>query len=917
MQTTLARGKPSKPKINRFHQRLGTLTYSQACKLLGDQGARLIQLGGQRFEIQSDRDVFLGGDLYRVRVEDPSLDGGVAIASFTLSSDRKKQLAVSCDSCEIPCAHLGAGLEYLLDAKSLLGLALPPDDEVPLEHLTPSELRHRMLADREKRAADEKMIVRSVKPEVPWTDYVVTSAGSGRTYRVAIRSMNGEDSYCTCPDFRTNRLGTCKHIMQVRTKIAKRFSAAKLRSLYRRKRLSLGLRYANFDGDRSTGLQFFLPAESSRAGSDSKLIELVGPQSETPSNDAAQVLVQVRALETAGYDVTIFPDAESFMQRSLTQARLKSYCEEIRQDVSKHPLRTELLTAKLLPYQLDGIAFAVGAGRAILADDMGLGKTIQAIGVAELFARQAEIRRTLVVCPASLKSQWCAEIAKFSTRSAQIVMGTGDERIQAYQNDKFFTICNYEQVMRDLSAIENVPWDLIILDEGQRIKNYESKTSNVIRQLESPFRLVLSGTPLENRLGELFTIARFVDDDLLGPAYRFFHNHHVVDERGKTIAYRNLEVLRETMQPILLRRTRTEVAKQLPGRTDQVIRCEATAEQLEIHNSAIQVVAQIAAKKFITEMDRLRMQKCLLLARMACDSTYLCDQDSAEFSSKLERITEVLGELINDPTRKIVLFSEWRRMLSRIEARLDNLGCEYVRLDGQVPQKKRAEIVGRFQRDPQCRVICMTNAGSTGLNLQAANTVVNVDLPWNPAVLEQRIARAYRMGQKQPVHVYKFVTTNSEYPTIEEGLLTTLAAKQNLADASINFDSEVDEVAIQSGMEDLKRRLEVILPPKLTAAVDQSQQRRVVAEAERLAGEKRREQVATAGGQLLTAALSLAGSLAADTAHQPDSATVDALTNKLSQAIERDEQGRPQLKISLPHENSLRELATMLARLLG
>lgn len=907
----------AKTKVNRFHQRLGTLTYVQACRLLGDEGSRLIQLGGQSFEIQSDRDVFLGGDLLRIRVEDCEVEGGVAIASMTLSSDRKKQLALNCDRCDFPCSHLGAAMEYLLDAKTLLGLAMPPDEEVPLEHLTPQELRHRMMADREKRAAEEKMTVRAIHPDRPWSDYVVTSAGSGRTYRVAIRSLAEDDSYCTCPDFRTNRLGVCKHILHVRTKISKRFSAAKLRAPYHRKRVSLGLRYSDFDGTRPTGLQFFLPSESTKAGGDEKIKELAGPTAEVATTDAADVMSRLQSLELSGYDVTIFPDAEAFLQRQLTQARLKSQCDEIRQASENHPLRTALLNATLLPYQLDGIAFAAGAGRAILADDMGLGKTIQAIGTAELLAKLADIRRVLVVCPASLKSQWRAEIKKFCSRSTQIVIGSGDERAEQYKSDTFFTICNYEQVLRDLSAIEDVPWDLIVLDEGQRIKNYESKTSNVIRQLESPFRLVLSGTPLENRLGELFTVARFVDDDLLGPAYRFFHNHHVVDERGKTLAYRNLDALRQTMQPILLRRTRTEVARQLPDRTDQVIRCEATAEQLEIHDNAVRVVAQIAAKKFMTEMDRLRMQKCLLLARMACDSTYLCDQESPEYSSKLERITEVMAELVADPTRKIVLFSEWRRMLDRIESRLDEMDCQYVRLDGQVPQKKRAEIVARFQNDPACRVICMTNAGSTGLNLQSANTVVNVDLPWNPAVLEQRIARAYRMGQKNPVHVYKFVTTNASYPTLEEGLLTTLASKQDLADASINFDSDVEEVAMQSGMEDLKRRLEVMLPPKLAAPVDESQQSRVEAEAQRLAGEKRREQVAQASGQLLSAALSLAGGLVGDPGVEPAKEKVDALTTKLGEAIERDEQGRPQLKITLANEGALRDLARTLARLLG
>lgn len=914
------RGKSPSPKrrksVNRFHQRLGTLTVSQACKLLGDEGAKLIRSGGQSFEIQSDRDVFLGADLFRVRVEDPNLNAGVATTSITLASDRKKHLAVNCDCCDAPCVHLGASLEYLLDAKSDLGLAMAPDEEVPLEHLTVDELRQRMLADREQRAANEKMTVRSIHPNKPWADYVVTSSGSGRTYRVAIRSLEGDDSYCTCPDFRTNRLAVCKHVIQVRKKIKKRFSAAKLGATYRRKRVSLAVRYSDFEGERSTGLQFFLPHVSTVAGGDQKIVELVEPFDRVPTMDARAVISRVQALETAGHDVTIYPDAEEFLQRELTQTRLSHECAAIRDGLEDHPLRRELLNAELLPYQLDGIAFAAGAGRAILADDMGLGKTIQGIGTAELLSRMAEIRRVLVVCPASLKGQWRAEIARFSDRPTQIIVGSGQERVEQYQREQFFTICNYEQVLRDVSAIENVPWDLIILDEGQRIKNYESKTSNVIRQLKSPFRLVLSGTPLENRLGELFTVARFVDEDLLGPAYRFFHHHHVVDERGKTVGYRNLDDLREKMQPILLRRTRTEVARQLPDRTDEVIRCEATAEQLEIHDNALTTVAQIASKKFMTEMDRLRMQKCLLLARMACNSTYLCDAESPEFSSKLERIAEVMEELVADPTRKIILFSEWRRMLSRIESRLDDLDCNYVRLDGQVPQRKRAELVARFQDDPECRVISMTNAGSTGLNLQSANTVVNVDLPWNPAVLEQRIARAYRMGQQQPVHVYKFVTTNALYPTIEEGLLTTLASKQDLADASINFDSDVSEVAMQSGMEDLKRRLEVILPPKLAAPVDQSQQRRAVAEAERLAGQ-RREQVAQASGQLLSAALSLAGGLVGESSPEPDPQKVDALSTKLSEAIERDEQGRPQLKISLPNDDALRDLASSLARLLG
>jgi superfamily II DNA or RNA helicase len=897
-------GSPAKktPKVNVFRQRLASLTYSQACRMLGDQGADLLRKGAQHFDVEFDRDVYLGGDLFRVRVQDPELEGGVAVATITLQSGRQRQLVANCNVCETSCAHLGAALDYLLESKSALGLAAPPDESVPLEHLTRDELMRRVLADRQQRAEKEKMTVRAVTPGKLWSDYIVTSHHSGRTYRVALRGLEAGQSYCSCPDFRTNQIETCKHILHVQAKVKKRFTAAQLARPYRRKRLSLRMSYGE-----QRGLLFNLPNNP-----DDALLEMIGEIAGAPTCDARAVMLLLEAIENAGHDVAIYPDAEAFIQRELTQERLRAECDAIRAQVDHHPLRTELLNATLMPYQLDGIAFCVGAGRAILADDMGLGKTIQAIGTAELLARMAAIQRVLIVCPASLKSQWRQEILRFSNRSVQLVMGSGAERVEQYQSDAFFTICNYEQVLRDMSAVESVPWDLIVLDEGQRIKNWESKTSNTIRLLESPFRLVLSGTPLENRLGELYTVVKFADEHLLGPAYDFFHKHHVVDERGKTLGYQRLDELRERLRPILLRRKRSEVARQLPDRTDEIVRIEPTQEQADLCYSYMKVAAQIMAKPFLTEMDLLRLQKSLLMARMVCDSTYLIDQEEPEYSSKLERLEELLDGLLEDPTRKIVIFSEWRRMLDRIERRLENFGTTWVRLDGQVPQKRRGEIVAKFQNDPECRVILMSNAGSTGLNLQAANTVINVDLPWNPAVLEQRIGRAYRMGQKNPVHIYKLVTVGD---TIEERLLERLANKQQLADASLDLDSKLTRVEMSSGMEDLKKQLEVVLEPKRDALIDESQRRRVEAEAARL--NDRRAKVSEASGQLITAALSLAGELISTDGQQPvDEQVVSSLTERLTECVEHDEQGRPQLRITLADSSSLRNLAETLAKLL-
>ena len=394
----------------------------------------------------------------------------------------------------------------------------------------------------------------------------------------------------------------------------------------------------------------------------------------------------------------------------------------------------------MLPYQLDGIAFAAGAGRAVLADDMGLGKTIQAIGVSEFLAREAGISKVLVVCPASVKSQWRNEIERFCARDCQLISGGIASRGVQYANNCFFTVCNYEQVLRDILSIERVKWDLIILDEGQRIKNWEAKTSRVIKGLRSRFALVLSGTPLENRLDDLYSVVQFIDDRRLGPAFRFYNRHRVVDEKGKVLGYKNLSELRENLQPVLLRRTRQSVRQQLPARTNEIVRITPTEEQLDLHGSHMQVVMQITQKKFLTEMDLLRLQKHLLMCRMSADSTFLVDKQAPGYSSKLEELDELVRPaVLGRRPQGAPLF----RMDH--DARLDRAASEEAPASpssaSTVPFRKSSgrDWSTNFRAIPRCRLFLTTNAGSTGLNLQAANTVINVDLPvesrpcWNSA----------------------------------------------------------------------------------------------------------------------------------------------------------------------------------------
>lgn len=869
--------------------RLSRLTYLQACKLLGSDGNKLIQAGG-RYDIVLDGNIFLGDDLFRLSLPE-------AIVTLTLKSEAKQRLHWNCTQCQTACEHVGAAFSLILEEKMALGLAAPPPERVPAESLSEKELVHRAIEERQQRARTERMTVKAMDAQRLWNDYLVTNRDSGKTYRVALRGWEPGQSYCSCPDFRKNTLGLCKHTLNVQAKVKRRFSESARRRPYRQKDLAIHLTYG-----KELELRLLCPPKMDKA-----VETIVRPIQDRNIREVHDLLKRIGKLEKLGCEVLIYPDAEEYIQQRFFQKRIEAHVAEIRKNPKKHPLRKTLLKTELLPYQMDGIAFAVGAGRAVLADDMGLGKTIQGIGVAEMLAGEAGISKTLIICPTSLKSQWRNEIERFCDRDSQIILGSAKARAEQYDNDCFFTICNYEQVLRDIMAIEQVKWDLIILDEGQRIKNWEAKTSRIVKALRSPFALVLSGTPLENRLDDLFSVVEFIDDRRLGPSFRFFNRHRVVDEKGKVLGYKKLAELRKNLKPLLLRRTRGQVMKDLPERTNEIVRIAPTDEQLELHGSNMQIVSAIVRKKYISEMDLLRLRKALLMCRMSANSTFLVDKQKPGYSSKLDRLKELFEEIAGEEDRKTVLFSEWTTMLNLIEPLLKKQKMDYVRLDGSVPQKKRQALVQTFQNDPVCKFFITTNAGSTGLNLQAANTVVNVDLPWNPAVLEQRIARAHRMGQKNPVQVYILVTEE----TIEENLLGTLSAKHELALAALDADSDIDTVDMISGMEELKRRLEILLGAKPEAPVDESKK---AEEAQHLA---RHEKVAVAGGQLVTAAFTLLSEMIPQQNETDDSRQqAEFFKQRLGECLERDEQGRLKLTVTLPDASALEPLADSLARLL-
>jgi SNF2 family DNA or RNA helicase len=319
----------------------------------------------------------------------------------------------------------------------------------------------------------------------------------------------------------------------------------------------------------------------------------------------------------------------------------------------------------------------------------------------------------------------------------------------------------------------------VILDEAQRIKNWNTRTARSVKRIASPYAIVLTGTPLENRLEELVSIVEFIDKHRLGPTFRFLADHQVHDEHGKVIGYRNLDRIGKTLAPILIRRNKGEVLSQLPERLDKNFFVPMTPEQNRHHEENRELVARLVYKwrkyKFLSEADQRRLMIALQNMRMSCDSTYLLDHET-DFGVKADELATLLDEVLEQPGSKAVIFSQWLRMHELLVRRIEKKPFDHVLFHGGIAGSHRKGLVDRFREDDRCRAFLATDAGGVGLNLQHASVVVNMDLPWNPAVLEQRIGRVHRLGQRLPVRVVNFVAQG----TIEEGMLSVLQFKKSL-----------------------------------------------------------------------------------------------------------------------------------------
>ena len=624
---------------------------------------------------------------------------------------------------------------------------------------------------RKQIAGEEAMDVAAVDEKNLPGEYEVKNPQTKQTYKVVYRGEDSPWNYCSCMDFKTNHLCACKHLEKVKLWI----SETRGKKVHKELPAYTSV-YLSYTDGRQVKI---------RVGSDhheefmrlaAHYFDAEGVMFPYAFEDYDKLMTEALAIDPS---FRFYQDAIDFIieqrERKFRQQLINKYTDE-RLD--------QLLTVSLYPYQKEGIRFAFERGRSIIADEMGLGKTIQAIGTAELLRREGLAEQIMIVCPTSLKYQWQREIERFTKDTDRspdhpltlVIEGNPLKRKEQYASDIPYKIVSYNCMSNDVKMWGSLQTEVLIMDEVQRLKNWKTQISMAARKVRSDYAVILSGTPLENKLEELYSVMEFADNYCLGPYWQFRADCIVTDDGGKVIGYKNLNKVGETARERLIRRTKKQVALQMPKRTDQNLFVPMTTEQRGMHEEYKEQVAKLVYKwrrtHFLSETDRKKLLQFLSMMRMVCDSTYILDQKS-RYDTKVTETMSILQSVFDNGDEKVVIFSQWERMTRLIAYELDKMGIGYEYLHGGVPSAKRRDLIINFTDDPDSRVFLSTDAGSTGLNLQAGSIMINLDLPWNPAVLEQRIARIYRLGQERNVQVINLVAKD----TIEEGMLGKLRFK--------------------------------------------------------------------------------------------------------------------------------------------
>ncbi|QQE66940.1 hypothetical protein GFS31_36450 [Leptolyngbya sp. BL0902] len=500
-------------------------------------------------------------------------------------------------------------------------------------------------------------------------------------------------------------------------------------------------------------------------------------------------LDELRAFsETSGKGVRFHPLASLAMEDWIdevgqlkTDKHWKDHVKRLKEAQDLQPELPSTLQAELRDYQIEGFNWLArlahwGVG-ACLADDMGLGKTLQALAVILTRAPEGP---TLIVAPTSVCMNWLSEAEKFAPTLNPIQFGSGDRQKVLDDLQPFdLLVCSYGLLQQEEVAkmLAEVQWQTIVLDEAQAIKNSATKRSQAAMKLQGGFKILTTGTPIENHLGELWNLFRFINPGLLGSQEQFNQRFANAIERNQDKQARNR--LKKLIQPFILRRTKTEVLEELPARTEITLQVELSTQEMAFYEALRrEAIAKLSEPGAEGGAKHLQVLAEIMKLRRACCNTRLVKAEPKLPSAKLEAFGEILEELLEN-NHKALVFSQFVDHLAILKEFLDKQKVHYQYLDGSTPAKERKKRVDAFQSGQGDVFLISLKAGGTGLNLTAADYVIHMDPWWNPAVEDQASDRAHRMGQQRPVTIYRLVAQH----TIEEKIVDLHKQKRDLADS--------------------------------------------------------------------------------------------------------------------------------------
>lgn len=733
------------------------------------------------------------GQHYRFSVDDKYGDYLVDISS-------EDELAAECTcKSELLCKHKTAALLQLDEYIRLNTEELPPEGI----RYTRKGMIQRVIDERKKKAHQASYSVEFA--DNIFGEHILTNE-RGVHYRITFRDLERKHGYCNCPDYSTNKLGTCKHLIYAFNHLQKN------PAMIPKQLPSYPFVEVFLNPFRNNKISYFYP-EKLRGPIAELFYRYFGNKNFIEDEEVENFPGFLNNTHKFK-QIHVRPEVYDKVKKIVEQASIERLKKSVKLNYSK-------LKNPLLPFQKEGIEFATFNTGAVLADDIELGKIKQAVATAIMKKEVFGFNKTLIICQAAMKLQWKRETEKLSGMKPVMVEGTLEERSRLYRSEgAHFLIVNYETVSQDLSSLIGLNADFVIMDEAQRIKNWASAISATIRSIPRRHTLVLASSPFETRLMELYALMMLVEPGLLSPLWEFSYHYCYFDDHNKNhiVGYHNLDDLMQRLDKVLLRREKYQVIKQLPQISTVDVPVDMHPYQLKLHLKFAGELLSLINKKMLTPYEHQQAIRLLRQLRMVADSSFLIDE-LTNISPKTEELKTILTEKLNirKSSKKVIIFTEWKKMLQVISRSLRINKIRHVEITDEATEKQRNILLRTFEKDDDCKVLLVGNVNLSDTNIQLTDVVINFDVP------ATRDTKSARMGSLDKIIQRKGNMT-----------IINLVAKNSLEE-KIAAGMELDALEAGNGSEkdDMPRTFPKILQAELIEAIKEVNQKINLPEAEK------------------------------------------------------------------------------------